>query len=196
MKKIMIAATVLSLLAAPAFAQSTASSTVNLGGTVANLCGTGNHISGAAPNVAWTQGDISAIAMTDAEGQFNGYVSGQRSFGNLWCNAAANVSMTVTSFKTGIPAADAASFANTFNVKVTTAAGVYWGGGAAAVIQSSGSTNGTGSGASTGGAFETGTGTYSGMIVEILPALGSGGNPKRPVAGTYAGSITVTASAS
>ena len=193
MKTALIAATALSLLAAPAFAQS-ASSTVNLGGTVAKLCGTGNHISGAAVNPAWAQGDITGIAMTDAEGQFNGYLSGDRSFGNMWCNTAANVSLTVTPFAApGAAPSDSGSFANSFDVKVTTNTSVYWSNAAGGVVQTNGanaSVNGN-----TNGAFETGLGQYSGMVVEILPVIGSGGNNKRPVAGTYAGSITLTATA-
>ena len=192
MKTALIAATALSLLAAPAFAQS-ASSTVNLGGTVAKLCGTGNHISGASVNPLWEQGDISGIAMTDAEGQFNGYVSGNRSFGNMWCNTAANVALTVTPFSTGNSTTDTGSFANSFDVKVTTNTSVYWSNAAGGVVETNGanaSVNGN-----TNGAFETGLGQYSGMVVEILPVIGSGGNNKRPVAGTYAGSITLTATA-
>jgi len=194
MKTALIAATALSLLAAPAFAQS-ASSTVNLGGTAAKLCGTGNHISGAAANPLWAQGDISGIAMTDAEGQFNGYVSGNRSFGNMWCNTAANVSLTVTPFAApGAAPADSGSFANSFDVKVTTNTSVYWNNNTpGGVVQTAGA-NASAAG-NTNGAFETGLGQYSGMVVEILPQTGSGGNNKRPVAGTYAGSITLTATA-
>ena len=191
MKTALIAATALSLLAAPAFAQS-ASSTVNLGGTVAKLCGTGNHISGASVNPLWEQGDISGIAMTDAEGQFNGYVSGNRSFGNMWCNTAANVALTVTPFSTGNSTTDTGSFANSFDVKVTTNTSVYWNNNnPGGIVQTAGAPI-TVSGP-TAGAFETGLGQYSGMVVEILPEIGSGGNNKRPVAGTYAGSITLTA---
>ena len=193
MKTALIAATALSLLAAPAFAQS-ASSTVNLGGTVAKLCGTGNHISGAAVNPAWDQADISGIVMTDAEGQFNGASFANRSVGNVWCNAAADVAMTVTPFSTADSTTDTGSFANSFVVQVVTDMGVYFGAGEGATVASTTTTNGVGSGA-TGGAFETGLGQYSGMVVEILPVIGSGGNNKRPVAGTYAGSITLTATA-
>ena len=180
MKTILMAASALSLIAAPAFAQD-ASSTVNLAGTVAEQCGEGNHISG--------------IAMTDAEGQFNGYVSGNRSFGNMWCNTAANVALTVTPFSTGNSTTDTGSFANSFDVRVTTNTSVYWNnnipGGVVETAGSSVMVDGD-----TGGAFETGLGQYSGMIVEILPVIGSGGNPKRPVAGDYTGSITLTASIS
>jgi hypothetical protein len=195
MKTVLIAATALSLLAAPAFAQN-ASSTINLGGTVAKACGLGNHISGSDSNVAWAQGDISAIPMTDAEGQFNGYTSGQRSFGNMWCNTAADVSLTVTSFSTANSTTDTGSFANSFDVKVTSDTSVYWSAGhtAGGVVQSSGTTDGVGSG-NMPGAFETGTGRYSGLVVEILPVIGSGGNNKRPVAGDYTAAITLTATA-
>ena len=194
MKTVLIAATALSLLAAPAFAQS-ASSTVNLAGTVAKLCGTGNHISGASADPDWAQGDITAIPMTDAEGQFNGFTSGQRSFGNMWCNTAANVSLSVTSFSTAAPVSDTGSFANSFDVKVTTDTSVYFNANnPGGVVQSNGATAGSASGP-TGGAFETGLRRYSGMIVEILPQAGSGGNAKRPIAGNYTGSITRTATA-
>lgn len=196
MKTALIAATALSLLAAPAaFAQS--ASTVSLAGTVAKACGVGNHISGSTPNSAWAQGNISAIPMTDTEGQFNGYTSGQRSFGNMWCNTGATVSLTVSSFRTGNSTTDTGSFANSFDVKVTSDTSVYWSSGHTdqGVVQSNGAANGSFTG-NMPGAFETGTGRYSGLVVEILPVIGSGGNNKRPVAGDYTAAITLTASAS
>lgn len=191
MKTALIAATALSLLAAPAaFAQS-ASSTVNLAGTVAELCGQGNHISGASADADWAQGDISGIDIVDANGQFEAYVSGQRSFGNMWCNTAATVSLTVSSFTNGNPApADSGSFANSFDVKVTTDTSVYFNANTpGGVVQSNGAADGTASG-NTNGAFETGLRRYSGMIVEILPQ-----GSKRPEAGNYSASIVLTATA-
>ena len=79
MKTILMAASALSLIAAPAFAQD-ASSTVNIAGTVAEQCGEGNHISGYDVNNDWAQGDITGIDMDNGVGQFEGYTSGQRSF--------------------------------------------------------------------------------------------------------------------
>ena len=194
MKTILMAASALSLIAAPAFAQD-ASSTVNLAGTVAEQCGEGNHISGYDVNNDWAQGDITGIDMDNGVGQFEGYTSGQRSFGNLWCNTAATVSLEVTPFSTSNSTTDTGSFANSFDVRVTTNTSVYWNnnipGGVVETAGSSVMVSGD-----TAGAFETGSGQYSGMIVEILPVAGSGGNPKRPVAGDYTGSITLTASIS
>lgn len=194
MKTALIAATALSLLAAPAaFAQvpASASSTVNLGGTVDELCGVGNHASGASVDPDWAQGDISGIDIVDGNGQFVPYISGQRSFGNMWCNTAATVALSVSSFSNGNSApADAGSFANSFNVKVTTDTSVYFNANTpGGVVTSNGATAGTASG-NTNGAFETGLRRYSGMIIEILPE----GN-KRPEAGTYSAAITLTATA-
>lgn len=193
MKTILMGAAALSLIAAPAFAQS-ASADIQLGGEVAPACGLGNHISGASVNPLWEQGDINGIPMTDAEGQFNGASYGNRSVGNVWCNTAANVSFSVTPFATSNSTTDTGSFANSFDVRVTTDMGVYWGAGAGAVVQAS--VAGGTAGGNTGQAFETGLGRYSGMNIEILPAIGSGGNNKRPVAGSYSGSVTFTASVS
>lgn len=194
MKTILMGAAALSLLAAPAFAQSV-SADIQLGGEVAPACGLGNHISGAAVNPLWNQDDITGIAMTDAEGQFNGASYANRSLGNVWCNAAADVAMTVTPFATAASTTDTSSFANSFVVRVTTNMGVYWGAGTGAVVQSTSTGNGS-AGGNTGQAFETGLGQYSGMTIDILPEIGSGGNNKRPVAGAYTGSVTFTASVS
>ena len=196
MKAILMGAAALSLLAAPAFAQSAgASSTVNINGSVANACGTGNHISGAAVNPAWTQGDITLASMVDAEGQFNGASFANRSFGNMWCNGPATVSLTVLPLTTSGSAQDGGSFANTFDLRVTTNTSVYWNNNTPGGIVE---TNGAAAAASgsVNHAFETGLGQYSGFTVEILPEIGSGGNNKRPVAGTYSAAITLSASKS
>lgn len=193
MKSILMGAVALSLIAAPAFAQS-ASADIELGGTVAPACGLGNHISGASVNPLWAQGDVT-VDMVDAEGQFNGDFFDDRSVGNVWCNAASNVTFTVTPFATSNSSTDTGSFSNSFVVRVTTDMGVYFGAGVGAVVASTKTVNGTASG-STAGAFETGLGRFSGMDIEVLPEIGSGGNNKRPVAGAYTGSVTFTASVS
>ena len=191
MKTILMAAAALATLtAAPAFAQQ--SSTINLNGNVANACGVGNHISGGGLAAGFTAGDISAIPLADGNGQFNGANYTNRSFGNLWCNYAAPVKLEVSALKTNAAVGDTGSFTNSFDVRVTTDAGVYFGLGQDYVLSSSGGVSGVMTG-NTPGAFETGTGRFGGAdLVEILPSTRSAGGNRRAVAGVYTGAITFT----
>lgn len=194
MKKFLFAASAIGLLAAsPAFAQS--SNTVSLSGTVAKACGVGNHISGSGTASGWTAGNVSGIVLTDGNGQFNTPVDiANRSFGNLWCNAPANVSIEVTPFATTNSTLDTGSFRNSFEVQITTRAVVYTGATDAPTVLSSNNAPTTGN---SGQAFETGTGAYGGAsLIRIVPAARSGGGNYRPVAGDYTGSVKITATVS
>lgn len=195
MRSIFLAASAIALLStAPAMAQTSASTQVQLTATVGAACGIGNHLSGAAANPLWDQTDI-VVNLADANGQFDGDSFGNRSFGNVWCNAPATTSIEVGSLATGTRGtapADASSFTNEFDLVVTTNAGVYINGSPGLVLDTSTTSTGivteTGS---TAGAFETGMGQYSGFTVDIV----NPGN-KRPVAGSYNGYVKFTASVS
>lgn len=187
---IMAAAALATLTAAPAFAQS--SSTINLNGNVANACGVGNHISGGGLAAGFTAGDIT-VDLADTNGQFDGDSFTNRSFGNLWCNYAAPVKMEVSALSTNATVGDTGSFTNSFDVRITTDAGVYFGAGQDAVLSSINGVAGVMTG-NTPGAFETGTGRFGGAdLVEILPSVRTnGGGNRRAVAGAYAGTIKFT----
>lgn len=191
MKKLLAGAAALSLMA-PAFAHAASTSAdIKLNSTVAPACGVGGHISGASAAPGWDQNDITVDLANGGVG-FGGATFANRSLGNVWCNSVATVSFTVEPLKTSATTTDTDSFANSFDVKVTTDAAVYWGGHAGDVVQTAGSpvtVTGT-----SNGAFETGLQRYSGMTIDVLKAPGSGGNGKRAVAGTYASTITFTAS--
>lgn len=184
MKTLLMAASALSMLAAPAaFAQST--STVNLTGTVGALCGAGGHSSGGtSANATQT---VAISGLTDADGR----VVAQDiniGFGNLWCNSAANVSVEVNELKhTSIADGtfDSSSFFNRIDMSVAgPLISLYF------VDAPTGAANSAvGNGTYTGSiahAFETGTGQYDNAVVSIIaPAT------DRPLAGDYEGSIVV-----
>lgn len=195
MKKFIFAVSALGLFAStPAFAQS--SNTVNLSGSVAKACGVGNHISGPGTAAGFTAGDITNIPLADSNGQLNSpVVYTNRSFGNLWCNAPASVSIEVSAMTTPTTVFDTGSFTNRFDVEVTTDAGVYIGQSQNYVITTLNDGDGivTASG-NNPFAFETGTGRFGGADqIRILPSARSSGGNYRPVAGDYTGYIRMTA---
>jgi len=183
MKTILMAASALSLLAAPAFAQST--STVNLTGNVAPLCGTGGHSSGGVSAPTASQ-DIVISGLTDADGR----VVAQDinvGFGNLWCNSAASLTLKVNPLTTSEANTDTASFFTRIDMSVAgPLLDTYF------VDSQTGAPTSVGDGeysATIGQAFETGTGTYDNAVISIIaPAQ------DRPVAGDYTGSVVVTIS--
>lgn len=195
MKKILFAASAIGLLASTS--AMAAENQVDLSGTVAAACGVGNHISGPGTAAGFTEGDISGIAIADGNGQFNTPVQfDNRSFGNLWCNAPATVTLEVTDFSTDVTVYDTGSFTNRFDVEVQTDAGVYIGQGQDYVLSTAGNASASQSG-STAGAFETGTGRFGGAdYIKILPAARSSGGNYRPVAGNYTGYVRLTATTS
>lgn len=201
MRTLILAASAMTLLAAPAFAQSSAGNTVNLQSTVAPACGVGNHISGSGTASGWTDysgGTLNVGTLADGNGQFTApIVHSNISFGNLWCNNAATVTISVSPLTTTNSTLDTGSFRNSFDVEITTDAGVYVGQGEDFVLTAQGGGATATASGNTGQAFETGTGRYGGAEqIRILPEARAAGGTYRPVAGTYNGTITMTASTS
>ena len=191
MKKLLIVgASALAMVATPAFAQSTASANIQMTANVDAACGVGNHRSGATTG-AGVVGPAD-FDLDDTTGQYRTAQTVNRSFGNVWCNSPATVAISTTQLSTTPSGAyDTSSFTNKFDVEVSGGAMVYVGGGTLATA-----------GAATAskslhlpGAFETGLGTYSSVDIKVLPALGSGGQPLRAIAGAYTGTVTITATA-
>lgn len=190
---LVLAASAIAMAATPAFADTTAtanSSTISLSANVAAACGTGNHRSGATSGAGNTTDATYTLA--DSTGQFKTAQTQNRSFGNVWCNGPATVAITATQLSTPAAVSDTSSFTNKFDVEVSGGAMVYVGGGTLATGGLASKTQSLALPA----AFETGLGTYSSVDIKVLPALGSGGMPLRPVAGAYTGHVTITATIS
>jgi len=179
--------------AAPAFAADTPNSTdVTINGTVDPQCGVGNQSGGGVRH--GTSAIVNLPSMVDANGQLS-VAPVDIEFNNVWCNSSNEVTMTVTSLNSGVTVFDTSSFVNRLDMHVTRVAGV------ADVLLYFGNPTevATGAGGSTGtlshvnpAAFETGDDNYArGHLTVTLPA-GTVGND-RPVAGTYTGVITFTA---
>jgi len=192
MKKILAAASAIGLLAStPAFAQSSATGEILLGATVTPACGVGNHKSGAASAPGWDQADIN-VTLADSNGQFAGQTFTNRSFGNVWCNNGATVTLSVGALTSTATTGDTGSFTNRFDVRVTTDAGVYVNEAQDYVLSTVGETSGTKSKTgTTGGAFETGLQRFGGA--DSIEVLADASN-RRPVAGSYSGFVRFTAS--
>ena len=188
---LVLAASAIATVAAPAFADTTASgnsSTISLSANVVAACGVGNHRSGATSGAGNTT-DATYNLTADGAGQFKTAQTQNRSFGNVWCNGPATVSVEASQLSTPTAVADTSSFTNMFDVEVSGGAMIYVGGG---TLATNGSATKTQS-ANLPAAFETGLGTYSSVDIKVLPALGSGAQPLRPVAGAYTGHVTITA---
>lgn len=205
MRKLILAASATMLLASPAFAQT--ANNVNLTSTVAAACGVGNHISGGGTAPGFTSpagGTLSIPSLADGNGQFNTAIEYTNiSLGNLWCNNAANVTISVAALTNPVTTGDTGSFRSRFDVEIVTDAGVYLipGPGTAGqdtAITTVGDADGvaelTGN---SGEAFETGTGRFGGVdSLRILPSPRAAGGFYRPVAGTYTGYVRISATTS
>lgn len=194
MKTLLAAVSAIGLLAStPAFAQSTtATGEILLTADVAKACGVGNHLSGAAASPTWDQSDIT-VNLANAAGQFTGESFTNRSFGNVWCNGAANVTLSVGALTSAATTTDTSSFTNRFDVIVTTDAGVYVGGTADTILSTVGEGTGvTSLTGATGGAFETGLQRFGGA--DSIQIVADPSN-RRAVAGTYSGFVRFTATA-
>lgn len=194
MKNILAAVSAIGLLAStPAFA---AEQTVAVNATVTGACGLGDHKSGASAAPGWTQGNIDLGAITGADGKLNVAPVSNRSFGNVWCNGPASVTIDVASLalngdRTAAAPADSSSFANKFDLKITGNLGgnAFNNGDGSLSVESTGGAGGIGTrNIATTGAFETGLGQYSSFNLAVL-------NPGnlRPVAGSYSGFVKLTA---
>ena len=187
MKTILLGAAALSLLAAPAFA---ADQVVNVGGTVASLCGLGNQSGGGTgghtPNVAITN------IVDPSTGLLNTAASVTIGFGNVWCNGPSDLSLAATPFASSTAVSDTSSFTNKLDLIVDGGATparsilLYLGGGEART--------GVPKAASPTRAFETGIGDFQSARVRLALPTGTVGND-RPVAGNYSGSVTLTVAA-
>ena len=184
-KTLILAASALSMVSAPAFAQAT--SDIQLSAQVAGACGTGNHLSGATQG-AGDQTDIT-VDLDDANGQFKTAASFNRSFGNVWCNGPASLTMTATPLTTNVAVLDQGSFTNRFDIEVSGGAMIYLGGGSLSTATAGTSTKTFANPA----AFETGLGQYSSVDIKVLPTLTAANTAERAVAGTYSGSVVLTA---
>jgi hypothetical protein len=190
MKKLLIAALATTAFAAtPAFAQ-TAQGEIAISANVAKACGVGNHLSGAAADPAWDQADITVAV---ADGRIPAQTFNNRSFGNVWCNGSANVSLEVGALMSTNSTTDTGSFTNRYDLVVNTDAAVYVGRPAGTTMTTVSDTDGvvtlTGS---TGGAFETGLRGYSGA--NSIQVIADPSN-RRAVAGDYHGYVRFTATA-
>ena len=196
MKTLLVAASAIGLLAStPAFA---AESQVDITGTVTKACGVGNHHAGGDSNAGWDQSDIVIPNLVDGNGELDSSQTtiNNRSFGNIWCNAPATITLEVGSLavdgdRNAAPPADASSFTNNFDLKITGNFGghAFSNDPSTLALDTSAEADGVADlTKSTTGAFETGSGQYSGFNVQIL----NPGN-QRPVAGTYKGYVKVTA---
>jgi hypothetical protein len=183
MKTILMAASALSLLAAPAaFAQS-ADSTVSVTGTVAGLCGIGNQSGGGTASAS----AVTYSSLIDANGFLNA-AEQEITFGNIWCNAPATLSLEASALSTPVTVLDTGSFVNTLDLHVSgKLIDTYF----ITVADGSSAKTGTPLNSSIPAAFETGTGQYSKAKLNVTLPAGTVGQD-RPVAGAYTGSVTLT----
>jgi hypothetical protein len=194
-KSLIVAASALAMAATPAFANTTTSgnaATIHLSADVTAQCGVGNHMSGSDTG-AGDQTDIT-VPLADANGQFKTAQTFNRSFGNVWCNAPATVTVSATPLTedSGAAVGDTDSFTNRFDLQVSGGAmNAYVGGQTVDTSVAGGDTKHF----DMPTAFETGTGQYSSVDIKVLPSLRSG-EPRRAIAGTYTGAVTLTATIS
>jgi hypothetical protein len=195
MKKILIATVAIASIlgAASAASAETASQAIVVGATVGNQCGLGNQSGGGVSNPSTP---IALGEIADSDGFLDTSVGATLNFGNVWCNSAATVSMEVTALTTSSPNTDPSSFLSSVDMVVDNSDGGGWIGqyivGGPSSIASNGTTNGFASG-STPGAFETGSGQYAEANLHLAYPAGHPGND-RPLAGTWSGTVTFTAS--
>src|SRR3546814_8942070 len=119
-------------------ADTTGTGEIALNATVAPAGGIGAHKSGAQSAPGWDQNDITVDLTNGGNGQFIGQTETNRSFGNVWCNNAATVTISVAALTSSATTTDTGSFTNRFDVKVTTDAGVYVGEGTEFVLNTAG----------------------------------------------------------
>ena len=185
MKRIIMAATALTLIAAPAFARD-GTSQIEIGGSVAGQCGAGNQSGGGSASTP----TIALGELTDGDG-FLDVSAVELGFGNMWCNTAANLTMSASALSTDVDVLDTSSFVNTLDMVVNGAViDTYFGTPAGSSARTGEDLEG-----SIAHAFETGNGQYSKAMLNVELPQGTVGND-RPVAGDYTGTVTFTASVS
>ena len=188
MKAILMGAAALSLLAAPAFAQS---QSVEVNGTVDKQCGLGNQ-SGGGTGGYTALVDLGEI--TDTNGFLDTNAAVNIGFGNVWCNAPASLSLSATSFDADVVATDTSSFVDNLDMIVDGNTGL---GGSVFAYLGGATQARTGSPAEFDipQEFETGTGRFQSARVRLALPTGTAGND-RPVAGDWSGTVTLTVSPS
>ena len=181
------------MVSSTAFATgSPVSTNVTITGTVGSQCGVGNQSGGGTRSLG------PAITLTDvvqADGQLDTTTTTPIGFDNVWCNAPNTTKMDVTELKLQNPPAgwDTSSFVAAVDMVVSgdgthKILPTYFG---VSTLQSSGSTDGVVSVSLP--AFETGTLTYSEALVSLSMPSSAHSPGVRPLAGTYTGTVTVTA---
>jgi hypothetical protein len=135
--------------------------------------------------------------VVDANGQLNTASTTQIAIDNIWCNAPNTLVMDVTSLKLQSPPAawDTSSFVAAVDMVVSSDANnrllpTYWGG--QATLQSADATDGVATEAAEP-AFETGTGKFSEALLSLKMPSDAHSGGVRPLAGSYTGTVTVTA---
>ena len=193
MKKLLVAAMATAAFAAtPAFAQ-TAQGEIQVTANVAKACGVGGHLSGADSAPGWDQADIPVVV--DGNGRIQTQQFTNRSFGNVWCNGPATVTLAVGALMGGSATNDTGSFTNRYDISVVTDAGVYISAGENYAMTTVGDPDGvvSVSGApNSGGAFETGLQRYGGA--DSITVIADPQN-RRATAGDYQGYLRFTATA-
>lgn len=180
------------ILASPAFADTANSTDVQVSGTVTAQCGIGHQSGGGTRSIPE---DVTLSDVVDANGQLDTTTSTPIAFDNVWCNGASNtLTMDVTSLKLQSPPAtwDSSSFVAAVDMNVGSDGThkilpTYFG---ISNLQSADATDGIKT--VTIGAFETGTLTYSEALLTLKMPSDAHSAGVRPLAGSYAGSVTVT----
>jgi hypothetical protein len=146
------------------------------------MCGAGNQSGG---GVVTGNTPISLGSLVDGNGQLS-VTQQDIQFDNMWCNGPATLTVWATTLSNATAVLDTSSFVNELEMIVSgKMIDTYMGGGSA--------TSTTDKVANIGFAFETGTGQYgSGKLNIALPAGHAG---DRPIAGSYTGTVTFTATA-
>jgi hypothetical protein len=151
----------------------------------------GDHLSGASSAPGWDQSDITVNVV---DGRIPTQTFTNRSFGNVWCNAPATVTLSVGALVGGSGTSDTSSFTNRYDIEVVTDAGVYVGQGedyTLSTVGTAGVKSVTGS-PNSGGAFETGLQRFGGA--DSIKVLADPQN-RRATAGDYNGYLRFTATA-
>ncbi|GAA0647710.1 hypothetical protein [Brevundimonas lenta] len=163
MKRIALAATALSLIAAPAFAGD-----VTVNASVTAVCSVAN------PSQTLDIGEIAVDANGDVASQ-----SSTHHFGNIWCNGSSNtITVSVEPLENAQAVVDTYSFTNQVEFQLTTSnpgLPMTWHTVSNPTVTVTDIP-----------AFETGTGAYDQFTITTV--AGS----KRPIAGDYSGAIRLT----
>lgn len=183
------------IIATPVFAAGTPASTnVEVDGTVTAQCGVGHQSGGGTRAIA----SPVTVTVVDANGQLDTADTTPIAFDNVWCNAPNTLVMDVTSLKLQSPPAswDSSSFVAAVDMNISSDAAddilpTYWGA-TVTTLRSADATDGVATQAAEP-AFETGTGRFSKALLSLKMPIDAHSPGVRPLAGSYVGTVTVTA---